>query len=55
MEKKKEIEILETKQAINDIKATILFEGENYRCKYSGQTAAQQLEIYKRKLDVLMA
>ena len=48
MENRKELR-KELQQTIDDIKSTIQFEGENYRCKYSGQTMAQQLKYYTNK------
>tara|TARA_R100000781_G_scaffold18167_2_gene14175 strand:+ start:526 stop:696 length:171 start_codon:yes stop_codon:yes gene_type:complete len=39
----------ELQQTINDIKSTIQLEGENFRCKYSGQTASEQLRYYTNK------
>lgn len=52
MKTKKELR-KELQQTIYDIKLTIQFEGENYRCKYSGQTMAQQLKYYTIRLENL--
>ena len=48
MQNKKQLR-KELQQTINDIKSTIQLEGENFRCKYSGQTSKQQLKYYTNK------